>query len=139
MMLKYMILCLAVSFLIANNHCLVDNEKAPLWVCGENIYDLNYNTAIGIATKNNLPFKIVKKIAIANAQANLAETIKVNVQSELYMKTTSITHNGKEFIENETIDNIHTIAKEKISTYRVLKIWQSKSYLYVLIGIALRI
>jgi hypothetical protein len=53
------------------------------------------------------------------------------------MKTTSITHNSKEFIENETIDNIHTIAKEKISTYTVLKIWQSKSYLYVLIGMPL--
>ncbi len=137
MIFRYLTLCLLFSILIANNDCLVDNKKAPLWVCGVSIYDLKYNTAIGIATKNNLPFKIVKKIAIANARVNLAETIKVKIQSKIHMSTTSITHNGKEFVENELIDNIHTVAKEKISNYTVLKIWQSKSYLYVLIGIPL--
>lgn len=139
MMFKYLVLCFSSSLLIANNNCLVDNKKAPLWICKVSSYDLKYNTAIGIATKNNLPIKIVKKLAIADARANLAETIKVDVQSKLYMKTTSTTHKNNELDENEIVANIHTVAKEKISDYTILEVWQSKKNLYVLVGIPLKI
>ena len=139
MIFRYLIVLLYSSFLFANSNCLVDNKKTPLWVCEKSIYDLKYNTAIGIATKNNLPFKIIKKLAIADARTNLVETIKVKVKSELYMKTSSITHNNKEIVAKEIVDTIHTVAKEKISNYRVLEVWQSTSSLYVLIGIPLKI
>jgi hypothetical protein len=138
MKFKYLALCFYFSFLIANNNCLVDNKKAPLWICKASSYDLNYITAIGIATKNNLPLKIIKKLAIADARANLAETIKVNVQSELYMKTTSISQEDNELIQNEMINTIHTVAKEKIEDFTILELWQNENYLYVLIGIPLK-
>lgn len=137
MIFKYLTIFLYAPFLIANNNCMVDNEKAPQWVCEPTFYSLKYNTSVGVVAKGNLPFKIIKKLAVSNARVNLAETLKVKVQSEINMNTSSITHNNKEVVSNETIDSIHTVSKEKISNYTILETWQNKNNFYVLVGIPL--
>lgn len=133
-MFKYVMLYLS-SFLMLNGDCIVNKKEAPLWICKTSSYDSRYVTAMGIATKNNLPFTIIKKLAVANARANLAETIKIKVQSELYMKTSSIVYKDKESVENKMINMMHTMAKEKISNYVILETWENEKDLYILIGI----
>ena len=81
--------CIYFSFLIANNSCVVDSSKAPFWICKKSAYNLKYIIAIGVAKKYDLPFNIFKKIVIVDASANLAETIKVNIESKFNKKTTN--------------------------------------------------
>jgi hypothetical protein len=91
------------------NKCIIENVKAPDWVC----YKFKNNTilqAVGISSHKNLSLKIKKKLAVANARVNLAGIVKSKVESSIITKTKINNKNySKDIISNRTI-----IAHEKI-------------------------
>jgi hypothetical protein len=106
-----------IALNLRNSECIIDGKQAPKWVCYD--FDNNIIQAVGISSHRNLNLRIKKKLAIANAKANLAGIIKSRVESNILIKTKI----NNEKYSKEILSQKRITTFEKISNYQIKDFW----------------
>jgi len=115
-----------------NDKCMVNKELAPQWVCmGQE--DDNFYYESGSAEFSKAGFGFTKKIAMADARANLSHRIKTTVKDKVTMYAASIGMS-----KNETVDKVNEhVSKQVASSILVnssaVSLWRSKNRMFVLV------
>eukprot|EP01156_Anaeramoeba_ignava_P012503 Anaeramoba_ignava/a490927_8.p1 GENE.a490927_8~~a490927_8.p1 ORF type:complete len:187 (-),score=-0.04 a490927_8:303-863(-) len=74
--------------------CIINGEKAPMWVCGSYENPLQY-TDVGSAPLSKLGHNFSRNEALANGRNNLVNQIELEIKNktESYMRSTGIGEN----------------------------------------------
>jgi len=111
------------------------DKPAPLWVCDAPVEGMAVG-AVGIAAKSDAGIAFMRQMAATDARVQLAQNMKVQVQSMIkqYVETTGAA-------SKETVDRVNTSVTKQITdqTLTGTKIFRSISgpdgALYVLVGL----
>jgi len=113
--------------------CIINNQKAPKWVCGSVNTNNNKIYSVGSASMTDAGFNYTRNLALASARNILALQLKSEIKTkvEKYVNVTGIG-------DNTTIDKVTTqvskqIAKVTLKDTKQINLWQGKKELFVLI------
>ena len=105
------------------SECTIHGQKAPRWVCGlhreEGVY-----TAVGTAPLGKLGFGFARKEALADARANLAQQIALDVKARTTQFARSTGVGEKESVERVVENVSKQVARVALHDSREVAYWE---------------
>jgi len=122
---------------VSIDECVIDNQKAPIWVCDGGASLKGGLYAVGSAEPTPLGISFQRKEAMADARDALARriSIKVNNMFKQFQATTGI---GKDQTADKATQNVSKqIASQTLNNSKLVGTWISpKGVMFVIIEVA---